>query len=493
MKIAYRMVANSYDKLTEMLNNQLDIFEELQMAVNNLVELEDFKGGSAANIKAYYSELHGELIRAFKALIYDIDITMYYSNKDFEENIDAAYTPVYESQYIQDKIDAEGKLLEAFETVTAELAAERQAVSDIVDIYENFSYDDVCEEFADTIDYAKSAKEDFENFNGKHEKDFADAQTAIENIMSAINGMKTLGNVDGIKDYIPGGWNTNDWLQGLLDYQLSVGDKIENNNWEATFEYLDAYASVRTIEALIESGYDIGISIKELRDLYKAGLKFNLDISEETGEVIFKIVSEFDDLGDLQEALRKIGCGSIKHAKLEEMLTDGIKIVDDAGNVVNKKALEKLLKSDDLAKILKNIENIEKYMGEGQPVLKIGKDILDVVDVTITVGTDVYDNIYNPTTGQYMQDLDGGTVIDLATDLGVDLGCDLGLPAAGAAIGSAICPGIGTAIGAGVGAIADIVFTWDYGEPPKSLADHVKDGIRDGVDTVTNWFSTVFW
>lgn len=492
MKIAYRMVANSYDKLTEMLNNQLDIFEELQMAVNNLIELEDFKGDSAVNIKAYYSELHGEIIRAFKALIYDIDITMYYSNKDFEENIDTGYTPVYESQYIQDKIDAEVKLLEAFEAVTTELKEERQAVSDIVDIYENFSYDAVCEEFVDTMNYAKKAKEDFENFNGKHEKDFVDAQTAIDNIMSAINSMKTFGNVSEIKEYIPGGWNTNDWMLGLRDYQLSVGDKIENNNWEATFECLDAYASVRTIGALVESGYDIGVSMKELRDLYKAGLKFNLDVSEETGEVIFKIVSEFDDLSDVQAALREIGCGYIKHAKIKEMLTDGIKIVDDAGNVVNKKALEKLLKSDDLAEILKSIKSIEKYIGEGQPILKIGKDILDVVDVTITVGTDVYDNIYNPTTGQYMQDFNGGTVVDLTTDLAVDLGCDLGLPAAGAAIGTAICPGIGTAIGAGVGAIADIVFTWDYGEPPKSLADHVKDGIQDGVDTVTNWFSTVF-
>lgn len=493
MKIAYRMVANSYDKLTEMLNNQLDIFEELQTAVNNLVELEDFKGDSAVNIKAYYSELHAELIRAFKALIYDIDITMYYSNKDFEENIDEAYTPVYESQYIQDKVDKEGKLLEAFETVTAQLVAERQAVSDIVDIYENFSYDNVCEEFSETIDYAKTAKEDFEGFNEKHKKDFSDAQTAIDNITSVISCMNTRGNVEGIKEYIPEGWNTSEWMQGLRDYQLSVGDKIENNNWDANFECLDAYAAVRTIESLVESGYDIGISIKELRDLYKAGLKFNLDISEETGEVIFKIVSEFDDVGDLQQALRKIGCGSIKYAKLEEMLKDGIKIVDDSGNVVNKKALEKLLKSDEFAKILKSIKSIEKYTGGEQVILKIGKDILDVVDVTITVGMDVYDNIYNPTTGQYMQDIDGGTIVDLTTDLAVDLGCDLGLTAAGAAIGTAICPGIGTAIGAGAGAIADIVFTWDYGEPPKSLADHVKDGIQDGVDTVTNWFSTVFW
>lgn len=493
MKIAYRMVANSYDKLTEMLNNQLDIFEELQMAVNNLIELEDFKGDSAVNIKAYYNELHGEIIRAFKALIYDIDITMYYSNKDFEENIDTGYTPVYESQYIQDKIDAEVKLLEAFEAVTTELKEERQAVSDIVDIYENFSYDAVCEEFVDTMDYAKKAKEDFENFNGKHEKDFVDAQTAINNIMSAINSMKTFGNVSEIKEYIPGGWNTNDWMQGLRDYQLSVGDKIENNNWETKFEYLDAYAGVRTIEALMESGYNIGISMKELRDLYKAGLKFDLDISEETGEVIFKIVSEFDDLGDLHKALREIGCGSIKYAKLKEMLTDGIKIVDDAGNVVNKNALKKLLRSDDLAKIFKNIESIEKYMGEGHSILKIGKKFLDVVDVLITGGMDIYDNVYNPTTGQYMQDFDGETVADLIIDLGVDLGCDLGLPKAGMVIGTAICPGIGTAIGTSVGVIADIVLMWDYGEPPKSLADHVKDGIQDGVDTVTNWFSTVFW
>lgn len=493
MKIAYRMVANSYDKLTEMLNNQLDIFEELQTAVNNLVELEDFKGDSAANIKAYYSDLHGELIRAFKALIYDIDITMYYSNKDFEENIDEGYTPVYESQYIQDKIDTEGKLLDAFETVTAELAAERRAVSDIVDIYENFSYDNVCEEFAETIDYAKNAKEEFEGFNGNHEKDFAEAQTAIDNILSVINGMKTLGNVDGIKDYIPEGWNTSEWLQGLRDYQLSVGEKIENNNWEAVFDYLDTYSDFRTLEALMEGGCDIGVSALELRELFKAGLKFELDVSKETGEVIFKITSQFDDVDDLYAALRKVGCGYLRPDKLTEMMTDGIKVIDEAGNVVNKKALKQLLKSDEVVDVLKHIKNIEKYVDGTPGALKIGKDILDVVDVTLTVGSDVYDNIYNPTTGKYMQDIDGADVVGLATDLGVDLGCDIGLPAAGAAIGTFFCPGIGTAIGGAIGTIIDIGVTWDYGEPPKSFADHVKDGIQDGVDTVTNWFSTVFW
>lgn len=493
MKIEYRTVANSYDKLTEMLNNQLDIMEELQTAVNEFVELEDFKGESAENIKAYYSELHGELIRAFKALIYEIDLTMYYSNNDFEKNVDEAYTPVYESQYIQDKVDTEGKLLTAFETATAELAGERKTVEDIVSICENFSYDAVCGEFSETIDYAKKAKTDFEEFNGKHEKDFADAQTAIDNILSAINGMKSMGNVDGIKDYIPGGWDTSEWLQGLRDYQLSVGEKIEENNWDAVFDHLDMYSDFRTLEGIIESGYDLGVNAVELRNLFKAGLKFELDVSKETGEVIFKIASHFDNAEDLSVALRQMGCGSLKMKKLKELLADGIRVVDETGNVVNKKALQRLLKSDEVADVLKHIKNIEKYV-DGKPgALKIGKDILDVVDVTLTVGTDVYDSIYNPTTGQYMQDVDGKAVLDLTTDLAIDLGCDLGMPALGAAIGTAICPGIGTAIGAGVGTIVDVAATWDWGEPPKSFAGHVKDWTRSGTDAVTNWFSTVFW
>ena len=493
MKIAYRMVANSYDKLTEMLNNQLEIFEELQTAVNEFIELEDLKGESAENIKAYYSELHGEIIRAFKALIYDIDITMYYSNKDFEENIDEGYTPVYESQYIQDKVDTEGKLLEAFETATEELAAERRAVSDIVEIIQNFSDDAVCEEFAETIKYAQTAKEDFEGFNGAHEKDFADAQTAIDNIVSGINRMTALGNVKGIKDSLPEGWNTDEWLQDLREYQISVGDKIENNNWDAVFDYLDAYSDLRTLEAMIESGCNIGVSAVELRNLFKAGLKFELEVSEETGAVIFKITSHFDNAQDLSAALRQLGCGSIKANKLTEMMTDGIKVVDEAGNVINKKALKQLIKSDEFADILKHIKNIEKYVDGNPGALKIGKDIFDVVDVGITVGTDVYDNIYNPTTGKYMQDVEGKSVLDLTTDLGIDLGCDLGLPAAGAAIGTAICPGPGTAIGAGIGTLVDIAATWDWGEPPKSFAGHVKDWTQSGTDAVTNWFSTVFW
>ena len=89
MKIVYRTVENNYDNLTEMLNNQIDILGELQTAMTEFIQLDDFKGSGADSIKAYYEELHGELVRAFKALIHDIDITMYYSNQSFQTDIAA--------------------------------------------------------------------------------------------------------------------------------------------------------------------------------------------------------------------------------------------------------------------------------------------------------------------------------------------------------------------------------------------------------------------
>ncbi len=492
MKIVYRTVENSYDKLTEMLNNQLEIFEQLETAINELVSLTDFKGNGADNIKTYYTELHGEVIRAFKALIHEIDITMYYSNQAFENDIDTAYAPIYESEYIQDKVDGQITLEASFENATASLNGILNGVSDIAGVTTNFAFADVCQEFIDAIEHAKSAKADFEQFNTNHEKEFDDANVAIDNILLAIESMNLVGNIEKVEDYEPGSVDASEWMQGLRKYQLTVGEKIEKNGWESTFEALEAYNSLRALQALIESGVDIGVGSKELRALYLAGVKFTLDETA-NGTVIFKIASQFETASEVQQALKKVGAGYISHAKIEELVTDGIKVIDEGGNVVNKKALQQLLKSDAIGDALKYFERIESYTDGKMGILEIGGKVLDVIDVTITVGTDVYDNVYNPTTGEYWQNVDGKKVLDTITDLSVDLGCNLGLAAGGAAIGTFICPGIGTAIGGAIGTLVDIGFSLTWGEPPKSVADRAKDSIDSATDTVTEWFSNVFW
>lgn len=496
MKIVYRSVENSYDKLTEMLNNQLEIFDQLGSAINELVLLEDFQGKGADNIKAYYTELHGEVIRAFKALIHEIDITMYYSNQSFENDIDEAYAPIYESEYIQGKVGDQTIIEAAYENATASLNGILAGVSDIVTITSNFAFADVRQEFIDTIEYAKSAKEDFEQFNTDHEKDFADANIAIDNILLAMESMKLVGNIEKIEEYEPGSIDASEWMQGLRNYQLTVGEKIEENGWTSTFEALEAYNSLRTLQALIEGGVDIGVASNELRALYLAGIKFTLDEAAD-GTVIFKITSQFEHASDVQQALKKVGAGYISHAKIEELVTDGIKVVDEGGNIVNKRALQQLLKSDAIGDALKSVTEIKDYTEVGGDTLKIGKKllgtVLNVVDVGVTLAFEGYDNVYNPTTGEFFQDCDGKTALDIVTDFGVEWGAPIGAAKIGATIGGFFGP-IGAAIGGGIGAIVGIGFTSiSDGEPPKTWADRAKDGIDEATDKVTEWFSNIFW
>lgn len=492
MKITYRNVDNAYEDLTKMLNNQLDILDDLDSAVNEFIALNDFTGTAADNIKAYFTDIHGEIIKTLKALVYYIDVTMYYSNQSFEQTIDTEYSPIYESSYIQDKIDTQIRLGNDFNTASSSLSSIVTSVSDICSIDETFCYQDICNTFTQSEDFAKTAKSDFEKFNETHLNDFTDTVDTLSTLTTLIGKMAELGNVEHIQSYVPGSINADECMGKLRDYQINVGEQIEKNGWDTNFEYLETYSQIRTVEGLIKNGYNIGVSLKELYDMYKAGVKFTLE-TKDTGEVIFKVISNFDNASDIQAALRHIGAGSLTFNKIRELSGEGLKVIDSAGNVVNKTALKRLLKSDAASDILKYAKGIKKYAGGESAILKFSKDFLDVLDVSITVGTDIYDNIYNPTTGKYMQDFGGKDLCDTVTDLSIDLGCDLGLEAAGGAIGTLFCPGIGTAIGAGIGALIDIGVTWEFGEPPESIADHIKDGIADITDSVGDWFSTVFW
>ena len=75
-------------------------------------------------------------------------------------------------------------------------------------------------------------------------------------------------------------------------------------------------------------------------------------------------------------------------------------------------------------------------------------------------------------------------VVDFTTDTVVDIGSSAAMGAAGAALGSLIAPPLGTVVGGAAGLAFDMCINIKFGNPPKSVVDSVKDGVKNATNFV---------
>ncbi|WP_289128421.1 hypothetical protein, partial [uncultured Clostridium sp.] len=142
--------------------------------------------------------------------------------------------------------------------------------------------------------------------------------------------------------------------------------------------------------------------------------------------------------------------------------------------------------------------NIKSWKGANNTT-KVTKG-LGIVGTVLTVGG----NLDNFVTSDGKVQIDVDTTADFVVDTGVDIVAGAGAAAIGSTVGSFFLPPLGTVVGLGVGVVAGTVINTEFGDPPKSLVDIVKDGANAGVDTVIdsgknlisgigNKLSSVFW
>lgn len=156
-------------------------------------------------------------------------------------------------------------------------------------------------------------------------------------------------------------------------------------------------------------------------------------------------------------------------------------LISELGNVPGFRASTTAVRTnkfDDVVKITRTSSTFSK--------------VLDGIGYAATIGCDIFDNVYNETTGEF--EFTPETIADSVTDSAVDIGMDLGIEAACAGIGTLICPGVGTAVGYVAGSVISIGLSlFKFGEPPKSCADHVKDVVSDVTHAIGKKLSNLFW
>ncbi|MGN0144714.1 MAG: hypothetical protein ACI398_07005 [Clostridium sp.] len=167
---------------------------------------------------------------------------------------------------------------------------------------------------------------------------------------------------------------------------------------------------------------------------------------------------------------------NIKDAALDDLLGEAKYIKNNAGKVKNS------IKSGNVLNDIKNIKGASKLEFVGKTFGAIDK-----------INT-VWDNA-----NESLKDENGNWDFTngyknkkFVVDTTVDLGTSAGAAALGAAIGSFI-PGAGTVVGAFVGAAISIGINREFGNPPKSTVDHVKDWTNKATDTIGNTIGKIFW
>lgn len=495
MKVEFEELSDVYDSLDEIINNQLEIFSNLRTAINDFISTEEFKGETADKIKSYFEEMHLEIISSLESVLMSINAKVYKLNEDFSNNVDNSSVAILDTEYINGKKTNIETQKSNWQEVNSDFNTVLKSVSDIfVPINEYGKYDnDMIDSFDGAIDKCKKSKKAVTDFNDDHKNDMNNIDTSLSNIKSMISKMEGMLSSSGCS-YVKGQALTYKEIKALKEFQIEASEEVIEKIPSGMDKYANTLGNLGTVGGILVSTYGIGLDAKDVKKLYSAGIKW--DVVKNGDNVIFKISSKTGDMAAIQKALREAGLSNLKYKKIEEIMNGGLKVVED-GNLVNKKIARAIFNSNALSSknnvMINNLDNVDD-LAKFEKVTKFKKvaDMAGKAGTVITVGVNVYSDVYNPDTGEW--EVNADTVSDVVIDSSVDIGVDAGITWGCTAVGTAICPGVGTAIGAGVGVVASFVAsgcTW--GEPPKSITDHIKDGAKKVKDKVVDWVKKVFW
>lgn len=271
--------------------------------------------------------------------------------------------------------------------------------------------------------------------------------------------------------------NVQEKLKRLHEFNTSVSPLFTTSDQD--FKAILQGISLITSVTFTKDGKFSIDKIKDGYELLKGGLQYRngklflggekiVETVNSNGEKVLKFGNKF---------LSKLENDHIyKNGKAFENLTK-IKLGDY-------KQFSKTFKSEFKTGI--NITNdFKKWKGSGVTNFsRFGKG-LGIVGTGLTV----FDNASE----DFKDGVNGESVKNFVVDTTVDVGSGAATTAAGAALGSLILPPLGTVVGAGLGVAFNFGLNYKYGNPPKSTVDHIKSGIKDGINKVGKLFSHKFW
>lgn len=520
MKVDFREIYESQETFETINNNQLEILESLRHGILSVITLESFRGTSANNIKAYLNETHREVLESLEVILNEMDTRFYNLVTDFVDSVDNGYTPILSTEFVEEVSSKMDTLKSGFETVDKLLEEAILSVSDIYTPPIESKATAVRSGYDACIEKADAVKNSLINYNTEHAADMENINATLDLLQAVFVSMRN-SHPAGMENYVPDstGGNNEDFLK-LAELRIQSATYMANHMdflTDQTIGFLNSLGIPLGLLSGISGGVEDlsdGLRYNDILKLYSYGMRYEL--CETDGKIFYRMISDIDNVADLQKYLVDLGFPNLKYSKIVEMTTDGVPLMNtETGNMMNKKIIQAMENIDGFATVADDITGTGKVSKVTKviKVLDVVGKIADGVGYFLMGGISAYENIYNPRTGEW-ELTSGDKVKEAITDTAVDIALDVGVSAAGAwagakggaALGAAIgsiFPGPGTVIGGAVGGIVGaiagavgsslLVGSFKFGEPPKSVTDYVKDGVDAITDEVGKFFSKVFW
>jgi hypothetical protein len=516
-------MGKAYRRFFAVQQNQLEILQQLRMAVVAYGSLSSFAGDAADSAKAYMLEVHTGIIDSLEMVLMEMEIRLLTLRQDFAAKVDTDDNAVLNDAYISQIVDEvhgyRTKVIPHEDAVNCLISS----VSDLVYLRRP-SIPEYRNDLLATEDNARATLQRMRIFEQQHKNDMDNVGCMLEAIGSALTFVE---GMESIKDYIPQSVSGQAWFKQInlcqlnsykfaiasdpdfcdtiyMDFAVQTGltmldalippgvdykavmDILKNGNWN-----LDDSIGV------IEEGRNLSLSSREaLRIIryYRDGIRFIPEVSAK-GEIVIKAVSVSG-----KKLSRSMQTLALKGAEIGEDLTrvhmralaeglfsrKGLTISGKDASKLKAVALDpKVITAlTNAAKVSTNEAGfLQNLAVEMKKLGKLGKALLG-----ISIAIDVIDAFYDERTRKF-KEFNGAK---LASDMVMSTAEALAPLGVGAAAGTSIMPGIGTLVGVVVGAGVAVVGNLEYGEPSKSLYEVAGDGLEDSVHDIGNWISKVF-
>ncbi|MDR2106597.1 MAG: LXG domain-containing protein [Coriobacteriales bacterium] len=515
MKYEQTEIKDLYDKFFEIQQNQFNIFQELRSACVAFIGLESFTGGAAFNAKAYIEEVHLPVIDSFNMALMELEVRLVTLRADFVGTVDDSDVAILDEAFISGKMGEFDTLSSKLDSIEVDAVEAVSKVTSYVTLAE-LPYADLKTALNGVHDDIDGVIKSMHAFDERHQDDLENVCELITLIDQAIVYMG--GAIQSNwASYSQGAALGLDWAARMADRRMMAFTYSRNNDptfWETCY-----------VAAVTQCGFDVieqmsGPIPEEVYEWMRNGCVDDIALlSPEAIEAIRAyragiILTPVNKYGDIYIQMRTRSgrpLSDIEHAAALKRLNAPLPDGRDSHRLFNTKrglcvwkngqqASDLFGKVDNWDEMIDLTDDIRKgNFSRAGAMTKMGKILkgAGIAGDVLTLGMDVAEGFYDERTQSFTSEVDGYEMAGaLAVDGAVIAGSIASTVLVASVLGSAV-PVLGTAVGAIAGLIVGIGVTVldvvQFGEPPKSVLDHAKDGLSDALESAGNFFSKVFW
>ncbi|WP_246188446.1 T7SS effector LXG polymorphic toxin, partial [Metabacillus lacus] len=262
MKVKISEVQSFVDEQKKQIDTLNLGLSEIETNINQVIQMESFRGKAASAAKMYYHEYHSTLIRAFIGLFNQLESHMTKHLNDFHGKVDADDQAVIDIAYIDDQEDDILEMYKQLEDISRELAETIKNVSDLTSA-QTPSFSHVMSTNDETVEVTSKVVEDLTAFTKTGKAD----QYDIESSMAEIERLMKAGQRKSSQSKTP------EWFQlQLPTIQSAISEAKKNEAFASVLS--DGYYRKSVLNQTSDEQIQFGQSELRFQE-YMKGVSFD--------------------------------------------------------------------------------------------------------------------------------------------------------------------------------------------------------------------------